>query len=223
MVEKIIIANWKANKNLEEAVFWVEKVGAEILKFKKKVILCPPSMFLMPLKDVINRLNLTDFLFLGSQNLSHYPQGAYTGEVAASQLSGLVKFALVGHSERRKYFGETKEQIFEKINLAKRFGITPILCFDTPQIEEVFNISENYLIAAFEPISAIGTGIPETPEAAAQVVKQVKSRKPETSVLYGGSVTAENIDKFLEVCDGALIGTASIDSSDFLAILAKVP
>ncbi len=220
-MEKIIIANWKANKTLTDAIFWVERVGSELAKLGKKAILCPPAVFLIPIEAKIKQLNLENFLFLGSQNISHFPQGAYTGEVSASQFSGIVKFSLVGHSERRRYFLENKEQIFAKLNLAKETGIVPIFCFDVPQIDEVFELEDENLICVYEPVSAIGTGVPDTPENAKNIANQVKSKKTNAEVLYGGSVTGENAGDFLKVSDGVLVGTASLDPSEFLAILAK--
>lgn len=220
-MEKIVIANWKANKTLNEAIFWVENVGLELAKLGKQAILCPPTVFLIPIAAKIKQLNLESFLLLGSQNISHFPQGAYTGEISASQLLGIVKFSLVGHSERRRYLGETKEQIFAKINLAKEIGITPVFCFDIPQIEEVFELGDEKLICVYEPVSAIGTGIPDTPENAAKVAAQVKLKKPSAKVLYGGSVTGKNALNFLQVTDGVLVGTASLDPTEFLTILAK--
>lgn len=219
---KIIVANWKANKTLEEAIPWVETVGQEILKLRKKVILCPPSIFIIPLAAKIEGENLTEFLILGSQNISHYSAGAYTGEIAVDQLTGFVSYTLVGHSERRRYFGETSEQVAAKFNLAKEFGITPILCFDITQIEEVYNLAYADLVCAFEPVSAIGTGNPDTPENAHQIVTMIKSKNPTAKVLYGGSVTYENIDNFLGVCDGALVGSASLSPDDFLPIVSAI-
>lgn len=221
-MSKIVIANWKANKTLEEAIPWIEKVGQEILATGQKVILCPPSVFVIPLAAKIKEKNLQDFIILGSQNISHYARGAYTGEVAPYQLTGFVKFTLVGHSDRRRYFGETSEQVAIKFNLAKEFGIAPVLCFDISQLEEVFNLAYADLICAFEPVAAIGTGNPDTPENVKRVATMVKSKNPTAKVLYGGSVTYENVGDFLGVCDGALVGSASLSPDEFLKIISKI-
>lgn len=127
--------------------------------------------------------------------------------------------SIIGHSERRDKFGETDEIIAEKVKQAQASEIEPILCIqnaDTP-------IPQGVRIAAYEPVFAIGTGTPDTPENADSVAAQVKSKNPELTILYGGSVTSENCQSFIdkENLSGLLIGKASLDADEFLKIVSN--
>jgi triosephosphate isomerase len=132
---KYFVANWKANKNLKEAKEWLN----EFLKLyqpqeNKMVIICPPFPLLTELRDKIYKVKN---LKLGSQDLSFFEEGPYTGEVTAKTLQGIVDYALIGHSERRKYFKESSEIISKKIVFAKKYQIEPILCLSQEMIGKI--------------------------------------------------------------------------------------
>lgn len=180
-----------------------------------QVVLCPRFSVLSELKKEIQANNFP--ILLGSQDISPFGIGSFTGEEPADLLKELVSMSIIGHSERRKNFSETNVVIAQKFEKVKSAGIEPVFCIqntDTP-------IPEGCMIVAFEPVFAIGTGTPDTPENAEEVAKEVKSQMPELSILYGGSVTSQNCQSFTdqENISGLLIGKSSLDPNEFLKII----
>lgn len=205
-----IIANWKSNKTIQEALEWVAKVGPQIPQVLK-VVVCPTFSVLSEIKKAVTVANFP--LLVGAQDLSPFGVGAYTGEEAASLLKDTVDLAILGHSERRQNFNESDEMISQKVRQALDHQIIPLVCVqgkDTP-------VPEGVNLIAYEPIFAIGTGNPDTPENANEVALNFK----DLEVLYGGSVTSENVGNFItqENIDGVLVGNASLDAEEFLKIL----
>lgn len=211
-----IIANWKSNKNIQEALDWVSKVGPNIPKQENlKVVVCPTFSCLSEIKKVITVGNFP--LMVGAQDLSPFAIGAYTGEESAPLIKDLISLAIIGHSERRKNFNETNEQITQKVEQALTANIIPLLCVqgsDTP-------VSEGCKLVAYEPVFAIGTGNPDTPENANNVAAKLKQKYgKELKVIYGGSVTSQNVKEFImqENISGVLPGKASLDPQEFIRI-----
>ena len=213
-----VVANWKSNLSLAESLDWVNKVGPQLnRRADLQIVICPRFSVLPELHQEIQSNNYP--IVLGSQDLSTYGAGSFTGEEPAELLHELVTMSIIGHSERRQKFGETDEVVAEKFNQAKNAGIEPILCIqdaDTP-------IPEGNKIVAYEPVFAIGTGTPDTPENANKVAMEVKSSHPGISILYGGSVTSENCRAFIEQknINGLLIGKASLNAQEFLKIVVN--
>ena len=211
-----IIANWKSNKNLAEAIAWIDEVGPQLEKRENiKVVVCPPFT---DIEEVKKRIMVSNFpIMVGSQDLSSFDEGAYTGEEAAKILTDIVDLSILGHSERRQNFNETDEIVAEKVEQAKKHNIIPLVCVqnsDTP----VPDVN----LVAYEPVSAIGTGNPDTADNAGNVAGELKEKHGESlEVLYGGSVTSENAKPFLqnENLNGLLVGGASLDASEFLKIV----
>lgn len=213
-----IVANWKSNLSLSESLEWINKVGPQLNKREDlQVVVCPRFSALPELHQEIKANNYP--IILGSQDLSPFGIGSFTGEEPAELLKELVSMSIVGHSERREKFAETDEMIAEKIKQAQANGIEPILCVQNSETP----IPEGIKIAAYEPIFAIGTGTPDTPENANSVARQIKSEFPDLNILYGGSVTSENCQSFVEEenISGLLIGKASLDADEFLKIVAN--
>ena len=211
---KYFIANWKANKNLKDALQWVKVFLDEpIINNQIKIIICPPYPFLYPLADKFK--NLAN-IFLGVQNLSEFDNGNFTGEVTAAMVKDIVNFALIGHSERRKYFLENEEQIEKKIIQAKRNQIEPILCVRG----ENDKIHPLVKIIAYEPDYAIGTGFNESPTKVITLKKKL-NLKPKTLFLYGGSINEINAQQYLKYkeIDGLLVGNCSLDPYKFKQIV----
>lgn len=215
-----IIANWKSNKTISEALDWVSKVGPEIPKQDTlKVVVCPDFSVLAEVKKAIMVGNFP--LLVGAQDLSPFGIGAYTGEEPAQLLHQLISLAILGHSERRQNFGETDEMVAKKVSQALENQIIPLVCVQNEQV----SVPEGCKLVAYEPIFAIGTGNPDTPENdnhAAGVLKEKYGQDIE--VLCGGSVNSENIKTFVskENISGALIGSASLDAEEFIKICQEV-
>lgn len=226
---KTILANWKSNKTLEEGKKWLKQFNNLIrknsLNFDNfRIILFPPLTHLAILHLLVDKYNLA--LKLGAQNISPFEEGAYTGEVSARSVVNLVNYVLIGHSERRKYFAETDKMVAQKVKMAVKYGLIPVIC--------ISNLNQvNYLITTdqlpitnffilYEPLFAIGSGQPDNPENAnkfAQRIKKIVGKK--TQVLYGGSVTEENVISFLSKPEisGVGVGGASLDPYQFYKII----
>lgn len=211
-----IIANWKSNKTISEALKWVDEVGPKIPRQSNlKVVVCPSFIDIEEVKKAVLVGNYP--LMVGSQDLSPFAEGPYTGEESARILSELVDIAILGHSERRQNFRETDEMVAEKVARAHEYNIEPLVCVqnqDTP-------IPENVALVAYEPVFAIGSGNPDTAYNAGQVAQKLQEKYPGVDVLYGGSVNAENAKPFLqqESLSGLLIGKSSLDAEEFLKIV----
>ena len=221
MVKNIwIIANFKSNKTIAEALDWVSKVGPQIPK-NLKVVVCPTFSALSEIKKVIQVGGYP--LMVGSQDLSPYDIGAYTGEEAAKILKDVVDLSILGHSERRKNFGETDEMVSKKVEQALENNIIPLVCVQSEETP----VPQNCNLIAYEPLFAIGTGNPDTPENADKIASQLKEKYSPPAggleVLYGGSVTSQNVKAFIsrDNISGVLIGGASLDPEEFIKILKE--
>ncbi len=211
-----IIANWKSNKTISEALDWVSKVGPKIPKNDNlKVVVCSSFSSLSEIKKTIQVNNFN--LMVGSQDLSPFGVGAYTGEEPAAILHEFVDLSILGHSERRKNFGETDEMVVKKVQQAKDNQIIPLICVQ----DDNTPIPEDCKLVAYEPIWAIGTGTPDTPESANEVAGKLKQKNGEDlEVIYGGSVDSSNVQSFVkkENISGVLVGNASLDAEEFIKI-----
>ncbi|MGB4762865.1 MAG: triose-phosphate isomerase [Candidatus Saccharimonas sp.] len=248
MGKKLIIANWKMNLTIGEASLFVHKLDKLIGQHPGVEVVLAPTM--LALQSVHLQVQHHHFN-LAAQNFYWRDAGAYTGEVSATQLTGLVKYALVGHSERRHVFHERSGEIRHKVQAAYRNQIIPVLCvgetagerandetndviFDqlTGGLSNITSEEAAELVIAYEPVWAIGTGNNATPHDVARAVKAIRSHVshlfgPETAkqvrVLYGGSVNLDNAKSYLSVqgIDGLLVGGASLDAHAFSEIIKK--
>ena len=246
MRKKIVAGNWKMNTTPCEGVELAKGVAAgrgEVCD-SVNLIVCPPFTHLSSVIESLAGSNVA----VGAQDCATEVKGAYTGEVAASMIAALgCKYVILGHSERRQYYGETSETLNKKMARAYENNLTPIYCvgenldereaerhFDVvkAQIEEVvFNLSEEQfknLVIAYEPVWAIGTGKTATAEQAQEIhayIREVLRTKfgaaaEECPILYGGSCKPSNASEIFakEDVDGGLIGGAALKADDFLAI-----
>ncbi len=232
---KTIIANWKLNPaSLAEAIKLAKESDVEGL------IICPPFPFLEEVAKVIKKAAL------GAQDLFWEEKGAFTGEVSGTQLKeDGAQYVIIGHSERRQNLGETDEMVAKKIAAALKDGFTPILCVGETRAERDKNKTKEVvereirvglsrafsepksLIVAYEPVWAIGTGTPDTPENMLEMVNFIKGllrtigSKLAVSIIYGGSVKSDNAEKFLKYkeIEGALVGGASLKGEEIKKIV----
>ncbi len=234
------------NTTLSEAIALVNEMrpGLDRIGNVDKVI-CPPFVFLAAVKELIQASSIK----LGAQNLYFEEKGAYTGEISPLMLADLCEFVIIGHSERRQYFNETTELIDKKVQAALKVGLKPILCIGESLAENEAGRTQEVLtkqlsspsaqiyytgelILAYEPIWAIGTGRATTGKQANETIgfiRQYISRQhgkriaQEMRILYGGSVTADNIAEFVSQpeIDGALVGGASLKAAEFLSIVRQ--
>lgn len=219
-----LIGNWKSNHSLRSALEFLEELKqletADSYANQKIIsVIAPPAVFLTEMQAKINNLNLN--LTLAVQDLSAEAAGAHTGQIGTSNLAELgIKYALVGHSETRLECGQTHEAIAHKVDQALQAGLRPVLCIDEPYLEEQAKFipmeQRTKCLVAFEPLSAIGTGKPFSPSDVKPVVAKIKELfGAVVPVLYGGSVNPDNIGQYTAICDGALVGSASLTAKSF--------
>jgi triosephosphate isomerase len=246
--KKLIVGNWKMNLTTHEASLYLHKLAGIIESHRDvEIVLAPTLLAIQSLSLQIDRRQFK----LAVQNLYWRDHGAFTGEVSAAQLHGVVDYAIVGHSERRHIFGETDKDVRHKVQAAVRNDIRPILCIGETASERaegetndiihdqllggLANLTAEELgqvVVAYEPIWAIGTGNSAKPAdlkaAAIAIRRQVAhlygdAAAKDIRVLYGGSVTASNAGDYLatEGVDGLLIGGASLEAHTFSEIVKK--
>ncbi len=253
MRTKIVAGNWKMNKTLEEAqALTAELVGmvADEVKGDAKIVLCVPFPYLLTLR---HQLGSNARMLLGAQNCSEHDAGAYTGEVSAAMLKSMkIPYVILGHSERRQYFGENGKLLATKVDKALANQLIPIFCCGEPleireqgthetlvkqQVEEsLFHLSAEALqkvVIAYEPVWAIGTGKTATSQQAQDMHKVIRTHlagkygqavAEDITILYGGSVKPDNAKEIFSMpdVDGGLVGGASLKSRDFVDIIKGI-
>lgn len=215
-----IIGNWKSNKFTADANSWLQEAQQFIAKDpiveNKTVVVCVPFTLLSLVNSVVQKEKLP--FFVGAQDVSPFPTGAFTGEICAKQVKEFATHVIIGHSERRKNFGETNEMLFQKTKQAVDNGLTPVYLVQSDSDPVPAEVS----IVGYEPVGAIGTGHPDSPENANEVAKKILAKNAHVHyVLYGGSVTAENVASFtsLSHINGVIPGGASLSPDGFFALV----
>ena len=250
MRKHIVAGNWKMNLTFNEADELLDELMSELEKVElprdTQVIVCPPFPYLEMTSDYAN----DSYFAVGAQNVSDQERGAYTGEVSAEMLESMeIDYCIVGHSERRAYYGETDQTVAAKVDRLLAHGLKPIVCVGEvlaereagrqldvvkTQVEQgLFHLSEEQMrqvVIAYEPVWAIGTGRTATPDQAQEIhhhirtllaAKYGQALADDISILYGGSCKPGNA-KELFACpdiDGGLIGGASLKAQDFMGII----
>ena len=248
MRKKIVAGNWKMNLNLQEGIALAKEINEAMTAEKPNcdVVICTPFIHLASIAQVLN----ADLVGLGAENCADKEKGAFTGEVSAEMVKSTgAQYVILGHSERRQYYGETAEILKEKVQLALKHGLKVIFCCgETLEEREsnrqnavvkaeldgsVFNLTAEEwknIVLAYEPIWAIGTGKTATSDQAEEMLcyirsivaeKYGKEVAEETSILYGGSCKASNAPELFSKpnIDGGLIGGASLKAADFKGII----
>ena len=246
MRKPIIAGNWKMNKTPEEAKELVTALVPLVKDAKCDVVICPPFVDLCAVKPIIAGTNI----HLGVQNIHWAEKGAFTGEISADMLKAHgVEYAIVGHSERRQYFGETDATVNQRAKAAIAAGITPILCVGESLEQRESGVTNavvsgqtkaaldgieakdvETLVIAYEPIGAIGTGKTATKEDANATIAVIRGAIAEVygkdvaekvRIQYGGSMNPKNASELMSMpeIDGGLIGGASLKAEDFSKVV----
>lgn len=246
MSKKLVVGNWKMNLTVPESTILIEKLKKELSKIKNaEMVICPTFLDIYAASKELNGENIS----VGSQDLYFEESGAYTGEISALQLKNFVKYAIVGHSERRSYFSESDKIVAKKAAAAYSQGIIPIICVGETYHEKQDGLSKLVvmnqieaalslltavevadIVIAYEPIWAIGSGLVCNPADMAIMAKNIrglvsalygKEASTGLRILYGGSVNPDNAKEvsMVEGIDGVLVGGASLDHVKFSAIV----
>ncbi|TSC94383.1 MAG: phosphoglycerate kinase / triosephosphate isomerase [Parcubacteria group bacterium Licking1014_1] len=250
-MNNLIAANWKMNPvSLKEAEELFEKIKNGVKETRAEVVICPPFVFLPLLIGASSSVKTTERFVFGSQNVFYEEKGAFTGEISPAMLKDLgIKYVIIGHSERRKFFGETNEQVNKKIKKALLAGLKIIFCVgETAEERDAGKKSDvlekqlkdglkgiskeeiKKITIAYEPVWAIGTGnncsIDETMRSVLYIRKVVAALYDRQSaknarILYGGSVKSDNSGFYIKDSgiNGLLVGGASLNAEEFLKIL----
>jgi triosephosphate isomerase len=242
----LIAGNWKMNTTVEEAVTLIETMQPSLHKIQGvEKVLCPPFVSLVAARAIVKGSTVK----LGAQNVYYEEKGAYTGEISPLMLAAICDYVIIGHSERRQYFGETDEIVNKKIGAAVKVRLKPILCVgetleenEAGKTREVIrrqlmaSSDKSYfmrgMVIAYEPIWAIGTGKSASSDGANKTIGFIRQFISSlhgigianaVRILYGGSVTAANISDFMRKpeIDGALVGGASLKADDFVSIVKQ--
>lgn len=243
----LIAANWKMYKTPAQAKEFITAFLPLVRNHTRdEIVICPPFVDIATAVAATHGSNV----HVGGQNMHTQEEGAFTGEISASMLVGAgCSYVIIGHSERRQFFGETDETVNQKLHLALKYKLTPIVCVgellaerESGRTEEVLlrqtekglaNITAElarHIVIAYEPVWAIGTGKTATPEMAAEAHLMIRSQVARSlgreiadkmRILYGGSVKPENASSLLNQpeIDGALVGGASLDPQSFAKII----
>lgn len=249
MKRPIIAGNWKMYKTLGEAIELVNGLKRALGDISEAdIVVCPPYTALDSVSDLINESNIS----LGAQDAHWEKEGAFTGEVSVAMLKDIgCKYIIIGHSERRQYFGETNDTVNKKVKAVLSAGLTPIVCVGETlaqrEAAKTFDVVKSHvqdglgsltndevlkIVIAYEPVWAIGTGKTATPQQAQEVhafIRKVlaelwgKDTAAEIRIQYGGSVKPDNIASLMaqEDIDGALVGGASLKVDSFTEIVKK--
>lgn len=245
MRQTLVAGNWKMNGSKESIQSLLSGIAAGMSEVDNTaVVVCAPYIYIPLVSEQVADTNIS----FGSESISEYEAGAYTGEISASMLNDFgTQYAIVGHSERRSIYGEQNADTANKYAAARKAGIKPILCLGESLEEREQGVTEEVVsrqldavlelegvesladaVIAYEPVWAIGTGMTATPEQAQEVHKFIRGKiaamnaevADKVQILYGGSMNAGNANELLamEDIDGGLIGGASLKAEDFLAI-----
>ena len=246
MRKKIIAGNWKMNKLPNETINFIDKLTLLVKDTKNEVILCVPYTDLFYALLTAQKTNIK----IGAQNMHYEEKGAYTGEVSPEMLKSIgVEYVIIGHSERRQYFGETDEIVNKKVKAAFAHELKPIICVgetlkqrEAGKTEEIITKQTelaleglkpeqvSHAIIAYEPIWAIGTGKTATSEDANNSIKAIRNKicqiygqkvSERVIIQYGGSVKSANCKELFTMSDidGGLVGGASLDPDEFAKIV----
>ena len=246
MRKPLIAGNWKMNTTVDEAVVLVQELLAALNAVDNvDRVLCPPFISIQRISELVKSTTVT----IGAQNMYFREKGAFTGEISPLMLKSFCKYVILGHSERRHFFGETDGMVNEKIRAALGAGILPIFCVgeslqenEAGKTREVLDrqvtsglkeiAPRKDMVVAYEPVWAIGTGKAATGNQAGQTIEFIRDTlasvwnsgsAESVRILYGGSVTSANIAEFVKEShiDGALVGGASLKAAEFVDIVRQ--
>ncbi len=227
-MKRFVVGNWKCNKTWADSKRWLDRF-AELYQPEPElsVVIAPSFILLRDTASYLQQLSLKN-VFLAAQDISPFPKGSYTGAVAADMVRELVDYIIVGHSERRRYFRETSQDVANKVTECVDSGLAPIVCVDQPyamsQLTSLADIDCEKMIIAYGPVDAMNFRIPEEPKRIVEAVSFISQIHPQKPVIYGGAIHPDNVRKYasLKGVAGLFVGEASLDPESFFSVCGAV-
>jgi len=222
---RYVIGNWKSHKRFEDVQRWLDDfAGLYTPRQGLQVVIAPTFLCLDNTARYLESLKLEN-VSLAAQDVSPFPKGSYTGAIAADLLKGMAEYVIVGHSERRRYFHETSQDVGNKVLETVDAGLVPIVCVDQPyamsQLTALNDIDTDSVIIAYGPVEALNFRIPESPEKIAEAAEFIAQVHPKWPIVYGGALHADNAGQYADIdgISGLFTGTASLEAKSFHAFV----
>ncbi len=226
-MKKYVIANWKCHKTSDDARKWFDHL-AELYEPHEdvEVIVAPSYVCLENLATYVRNLNLEN-VHLAAQDVSPFPRGGYTGAVAADMVKDLVDYVIIGHSERIRYFHETRQDAINKVTEVADADLIPIVCVEYSSahsyLSPLHDIELRDLIVAYGPVDSLTFRIPESPEKVEEALAHFKGMHENWPMVYGGALLPGNVKEYLSLpsLSGVFVGASSLDAAEFASIIRE--
>ncbi|MFT5697205.1 MAG: triosephosphate isomerase [Desulforhopalus sp.] len=223
-MKKYVIGNWKCHKTTSDGLAWFNQFsGLYRASESVDIVVAPSALTLESIATTLTDLKLPG-VSLAAQDVSPFPRGSYTGAIAADMLKSVASYVIVGHSERRRYFHETFQDVINKVTEAADSGLIPIVCVEDAellaQLRPLADIDCKEMIVAYTPVDALNFNISESVERVAGAVTRISAFFPVWPIIYGGAVSHENAKEYLAVSglSGLFLGSTSLDAGKFAKV-----
>lgn len=226
-MKRYVIANWKCHKTGDDARQWLDDF-ARLYEPRQsvEVIVAPTFICLENLAAYLKSLGLEN-VHLAVQDISPFPRGGYTGAVAADMVKNLAEYVIIGHSERRRYFHESWQDVINKVTESVDADLIPVVCMKHPsdrlRMSPLQDMDLKELIIAYGPVDSLTFRIPESPEKVEETLKQLREPFGSWPVVYGGALSPANVEEYLVLpsLSGVFVGASSLDAAAFAGIVSK--
>jgi triosephosphate isomerase len=225
-MKRYVIANWKCHKTSEDGRRWLDRFSRLYTPHTDlQVVVAPSFLSLESLAVHLDRLALAK-VALAAQNISPFPRGGYTGEIAADMVAGIARYVIIGHNERRRYFHESNQDIVNKVIETADARLVPIVCLDSaralPILGALEDVEVDQLVVAYTPVESLNFNIAESPAKVGEAVNHIRQMFPRWPVIYGGALIPANVRSYLQLpglC-GVFVGASSLEPDPFAEICA---